>query len=181
MGTRGYKAWRLRKRYYIQYCQYDTYPTGLGKDIADSIPTNTEGYLTWLKAERELVEGWEAIWDDYLAVEPGAESTVGPPTLFQEHIPTWLAPLNDTWIEWVYIVDLDREVLSVNNGAHFKLDQIPKINWIESLADGGLGDKIALPGFVPEAAITNLVTEPSKVGQDIIKDLGDLRVEEVGT
>jgi len=56
-----------------------------------------------------------------------------------ERPPTWFAPLNNVMIEWVYIIDLDRELFSVNNGAHFRLDQISKLNWPEALGEGRLG------------------------------------------
>lgn len=41
-----------------------------------------------------------------------------------QRFPSSLAPLIDTWIEYVYTVELDRETFSVNNGAHFKLDRL---------------------------------------------------------
>lgn len=74
--------------------------------------------------------------------------------------PSWTAPLNDALIEWVYILDLDREIFSVNSGTHFKLDRVPNIDWISALADGALGDNIILPKLLPEEAIANVVTTP---------------------
>ena len=92
-----------------------------------------------------------------------------------------LAPLNDTWIEWIYIIDLDREVLTVNNGAHFKLDQVPHIDWINSLASGGLGDKISLPGIIPPESVTSLVAERTLLTSNLSQKLGDLNIIDVSS
>ncbi|KAL8825489.1 MAG: hypothetical protein Q9191_004387 [Dirinaria sp. TL-2023a] len=163
MGTRGYKAWRFRKRYYYQYNHYDSYPRGLGKELAGEIPPSSQKYSAWLEDQRRMVAEWEARWDEYLAVDPSSHNPLKLPDnldFMTEQPPSWMVPLNDIWIEWVYILDLDREIFSVNNGAHFKLDRIPHVDWIAALADGGLGDKIALPGLVREDAIANLVADP---------------------
>ena len=167
MGTRGYKAWRFRKRYYVQYNHWDSYPSGLGNDIAAQIPLDQDEYQAWLKSQREKLETWEAAWLAYLALDPAqvaSQEFHAPPKIFGEEeeaaLPSFLVPLNDLYIEWVYILDLDREIFSVNNGAHFKLDQVPHINWIEAIAVGELGDQIVLPGALPEEALANLVAEP---------------------
>ena len=164
MGTRGFKAWRFRKRYYVQYNNYDSYPSGLGKEIASGIPPSHQEYSAWLEEQRQMVAEWEAKWDAHLTVDPSTKACLKLPSNLPEFMietqPSWQVPLNDVFIEWVYILDLDREIFSVNNGAHFKLEQIPHVDWIAALADGELGDKIALPGVVPEDALANLVAEP---------------------
>lgn len=186
MGTRGYKAWRFRKRYYFEYNHWDSYPEGLGKELANTIPSDPDEYATWLEAQRKLVGEWAAAWDNYLAVDPDDSDpqTREAPNLadfMKENHPSWMVPLNDVWIEWVYIIDLDREIFSVNNGAHFKLGQIPHINWIEALDNGGLGDKIVLPNLVPEEAIANLVEEPSTVTSDAVTGTEQNATEQVSS
>lgn len=164
MGTRGYKAWRFRKRYYYHYNRYDSYPGGLGQELADGVPSISQEYSAWLEDQRKMVAKWEAQWDEYLAVDPSSDNPLELPDHLPEFMiqeqPGWMVPLNDLYIEWVYILDLDREVFSVNNGAHFKLDRISHIDWTAALADGGRGDKIVLPGMVPEDAVVNLVVDP---------------------
>ena len=163
MGTRGYKAWRFRKRYYVQYNHWDSYPSGLGTDIAAQIPSGKDEYQAWLKSQREELEVWEATWLAYLALDPtevASQKFHASPSIFGEVVPSFLVPLNDLYIEWVYVLDLDREIFTVNNGAHFKLDQIPHLDWIDALAVGELGDQIALPGAVPKDALANLVADP---------------------
>ena len=189
MGTRGLRVVRFRKRYYQFYQQYDSYPTGLGKEVAAGIPTDAVKYQEWLATQRKSAEEWDALYEAFLSVNGGNENPPNLPTFMQEQAPsllaplndTWLAPLNDTWIEWIYIVDLDREVFSVNNGAHFKLDQVPHIDWINSLADGGLGDKISLPGTIPLEAVTSLVAERTHQTGNVSQKLSDLSVIGVGS
>ena len=41
-------------------------------------------------------------------------------------LPSENPPEHDIFIEWTYIIDLDRMAFSVDNGAHFALDNIPR-------------------------------------------------------
>ena len=176
MGTRGLRVVRFRKRYYQFYQQFDSYPTGLGSEVAATIPTDAVKYKEWLATERKSAEEWEALYEAFLSVKPGNENPANLPEFMQRQVPSLLAPLNDTWIKWIYIVDLDREVFSVNNGAHFKLDQVPHIDWINSLASGGLGDQISLPGTIPPEAVTSLVSERTFQTSNLSQKLSDLNV-----
>lgn len=49
-------------------------------------------------------------------------------------LPCYKTGFNDLWIQWTYTIDLDREIFSVDNGGHFKLNRIPRDVWIEALA-----------------------------------------------
>ncbi|KAI4193083.1 MAG: hypothetical protein LQ350_008478 [Teloschistes chrysophthalmus] len=95
MGTRGYKAWRLRKRYYIKFNQWDTYPEGLGKEIVMTIPNNPSEYASWLQNQRNMVEEWEAAWTKLLAQpsSDGEETTI-PTFMAQCHPVTVLEDLS---------------------------------------------------------------------------------------
>ena len=165
MGACGYKAWRFRKRYYVQYNQWDSYPGGQVTDVAAEIPSDRDEYHAWLERQRDVLEAWETAWLAYLALDPAQvalQEFHAPPKILgeEEKVPSFLVPLNDLCIEWVFILDLDREIFTVNNGAHFKLDQVPHVNWIEALAVGELGYQIVLPGALPEEALANLVAGP---------------------
>lgn len=96
-------------------------------------------------------------------------------------IPSLLAPVSDKWIEWAYTVNLDREIFSVNNGAHFKLDQVSHIDQIDSLADRSLGDKIPILGTVHMDAATDLVLERSSQRDGSPEFLGDATVNDIGS
>lgn len=97
MGTRGYKAWRFRKRYYVQYNQWDSYPSRLGTDIAAQIPSDRDEYQAWLKSQREELETWEAAWLAYLALDPGQAASQefhAPTKIFGEEVPSFRASLS---------------------------------------------------------------------------------------
>ena len=159
MGTRGLKVWRYRKRYYATYNHWDSYPKGLGKELVSDIPTDPEAYQQWLEDKRKLVAEWHEKYEQFLTVVSDVKvSTDLPDELTGEYHPTYFAPANDLYIEWVYTFDLDNETFTVNNGAHFKLNKIPRQDdqWMGALADGPLGDKIVLPGKLPEDSIAHL-------------------------
>lgn len=61
--------------------------------------------------------------------------------------PVFWPPTNTLWIEWIYIIDLDRKLFSVGSHDsrghhHFKLDEIPE-DWIE-LSERARTKKIVL-------------------------------------
>ena len=179
MTTSGLRVVRFRKRYYsYSYQPAHSYPRGLGKDVADEIPKDAIEYQRWLADRRKYAKKWEALYKAFLSVKPGNILTTDVYAFMDDVIPSSLPPVvND--IDYIYTVDLDRETFSVNNGAHFKLEQIPHIDWIESLADGGLGDQISLPGAVPMEAVTHLVVEPKSQSSELSNTLCDLPVSDV--
>jgi hypothetical protein len=60
------------------------------------------------------------------------------------------------YIEYTYVIDLDREVLTVNNGAHFVLSRIPRDSWMRSLAFDDNSVALIIPNLVPQGSIANL-------------------------
>lgn len=146
--------------------------------IIRRIPTDRVKYLTWLQAERKQVEEWETFWNRKWAVKPGTKISWGD--LEFDNPPTWFAPLNDVNISWVYIIDLDRELFSVNNGAHFRLDQVSKLNWPETLGVGRLNDTFAFPARLQDGAITSLVADTCTVGAAETTGLRHQGTEQVG-
>ena len=126
-------------------------------------------YPAWRAAQRKSAEEWEALYEDFPSVRAGNKVTKNLPDFMRPYPPSLLTPLNSRRIEWIYIVDLDREAFSVNNGTHFKLDQIPHIDWISSLAKAALGDEVSLPGSVPEEAVTDLVVHYKIESSDLSK------------
>lgn len=125
----------------MYYNHYDSYPTGLGKAVVAGIRTAESGeYESWLASCREEYEILEDEFEDtewtitlgalengeFDASDPEDESI--PRQL--ECVPSVWPPSNDLMIEWVYTIDLDREIFSVNNHEHFPLGTIPK-DWME--------------------------------------------------
>ena len=179
MGTRGLRVVRFRKRYYIFYNHWDSYPEGLGTEIAAGIPSDAAKYQEWLAAQRKSAEEWEAVCEGFLSVQPGSMKTTDLPEFMHRNFPSSLTPLNDMYIEWVYTMDLDRETFTVNNGAHFKLEQVPHIDWIKALENGRLGDPIALPAALPRDGITSLVAEHPPQSSDLLEALSDITLSDV--
>ena len=131
MGTRGLRVYRLKKRYYVLYNHWDSYPDGLGKTIVAEIPSTPSDYQAWLSKQRQTVAEWEAEYERFITIGPGnhlyhpgvsaiigEENTEGEtanqeesddnevvsklPKYMADHFPSFLAPLNNTFIEWIY-------------------------------------------------------------------------------
>lgn len=167
MGTRGYRVIRFRGRYYRFYNHFDSYPEGLGTEIVSQIPTDPESYQQWLAARRQEALRWETALERFLCKkragyeDPDADTaaTVSDDTesetedderIWGEGLPGFTPVLNDLFIEWVYTIDLDFEVFTVDNGAHFHLKCIPRPGWIDALCHGWYGDRVSLSAHVPD-------------------------------
>lgn len=159
MRTRGFKAWRFRKRYYVEHMNHDSYPTGLGTWIARKIPGNGVDYLAWLEAERRMADKWEAKWDKSLAVKLHADlydddpEKVNQAGLLLSMISSSSGCISLTWIE--------RSPASTTAFTS---------SWTESRTSIGLMLLLvgAIPSLVPEEAIASLVADPVAVRSDII-------------
>ncbi|KAL8788906.1 MAG: hypothetical protein Q9213_001429 [Squamulea squamosa] len=156
MGTRGLTVWRFRKRYFPFYSKYDSYPQSLGKHLVNSIPTDLMKYQRWLQEKRQMVNDYDDRYDRFLSVpadinEQNRKQTSGrdedlgaaedsepsatvsklswqcPDFVDLCHPPSFVAPLNDLFIEWVYTINLDQEVFSINNKVHYHLAMVGEI------------------------------------------------------
>lgn len=173
MGTRGYRVIRFRGRYYRFYNHWDSYPDGLGKKIACEIPSDPKAYQEWLAAQRQEAQKWHDALDRFLCRESAEDAddieseaddderiTANQKQAWgvaTENLPDFQPALNDLYIEWVYTIDLDNEVFTIDNGAHVKLSHASDLFWISALAQGTYGDKILLPRCLPREAIADIV------------------------
>ena len=135
----------------------------------------------WLQAKRAELAEWDRILQESVLSIDSAEFQALPPPpstglvtqtstylpeprhctelhqrLKGEMAPSYRVALNDLFNEWVYTIDLDNEVFSVDNAAHFVLDKIPRNVWIESLAFDGHGRRLVLPHMVPPESLASL-------------------------
>lgn len=185
MGTRGFKTVRHRGRYYCFYTRYDSYPEGLGKKIQSKVPTNPEAYAKWLAEQREEYEILHKQLEEYLNArnyDAGEEPRINgrsaarpqldtrPLTMcYIKNLPTYLyESISEHDTLWDYVVDLDREVFTINNSAHMKLDSIPKCDWIQALTKAACNDHIILPGLVPKDCIADLVLKTDPTPMELI-------------
>ena len=172
MGTRGYRVVKFKGRYWIFYNHWDSYPDGLGDWLVQSIPADPEGYQKWLQSQRDLFGRWDSILQTILTIQPEDMYKLNsdePQThiihaTFDERLqgdaPSFYqSAFNDLFIEWVYVINLDREIFSVNNGAHFCLNQIPA-EWSTALFTDDMGHTFLLPQLVPTESVATLALDP---------------------
>ncbi|KAL8735796.1 MAG: hypothetical protein Q9166_000660 [cf. Caloplaca sp. 2 TL-2023] len=180
MGTRGLKVWRYKKRYFPIYNGHDSYPGGLGKWSVKTIPTDPEQYQKWLEDNRRMLTTWDAQYDKFLSikaqnddenrkdewgdeydsVDDHAEDPQRRPSFIHEfYHPSFIAPVNDTMIEWVYTFNLDQEVFSINNEIHYQFDKIPRDDsWYEVRSDMDEAP-IVVPTKIPADCLTILIKD----------------------
>ncbi|KAL8706678.1 MAG: hypothetical protein Q9201_000312 [Fulgogasparrea decipioides] len=126
------------------------------------IPTDQGEYRRWLNGKRNTAAEWHDQYEALISVKPN-EGAQAPDYYY---LPSFLAPVNNLMIEWVYIIDLDKETFSVNNGAHFWLDRIPGDEWIQSLVYESCEERevIAMPDEVLAESVANLAIDTSVTG-----------------
>ena len=138
----------------------------------ESIPADPEDYQEWLQSQRDFFGKWDSILQRILTIQPEDMYKLHldePQThvihatfdeLLQGDAPSYYQSEFDyTWFEWIYIINLDREIFSVNNGAHFRLNQIPA-GWSKALFTDDTGHIFLLPQLVPPESIATLALDP---------------------
>ncbi|KAG9087991.1 hypothetical protein FRC06_002269, partial [Ceratobasidium sp. 370] len=130
MGTRGYRAYRYKNRYYRQYTRLDSYPSYGGQNFANLIPRDALEREAWIETvikalqegvdqrRRDNVEDRE---DKITVPESYKDSEVS----FEDILDTneWVVP--GIMIGWTYVIDLDYRAFTVNGVLHFNLDNMP--------------------------------------------------------
>ncbi|KAL6713258.1 hypothetical protein ACLMJK_008723 [Lecanora helva] len=177
--NRALRVHRFRKRYYPMDIYWDGYPAALGKRIVDEIPAAPEAYRIWLSSLRATSAQRDESYEKFLTFLPGnvnkrplgrvvsedddpknedLEYPLQPPDWMGEVYPSFFPPVSSTFIEYVYTVDLDNEVFTVNNSAHFALAKMPHIDWMKALTrSGSFSTYFVLPGVIPQEAMVDLV------------------------
>lgn len=174
MGTRGYRIIKFKGRFWIFYNNYDSYPDGLGKSLVNGIPVDPEEYQKWLQSQRDFFAKWDSLLQKLLIIQPEDmhqlhENEPYRPIfhaafddrLPQDAPPFYASGFGDGYIEWTYTIDLDREVFSVDSGAHFRLKHIPRNDeWIKALFLDTEGNRFLLPQLLPADSIATLSLDP---------------------
>ena len=141
----------------------------------DSIPADPEQYQKWLQSQRDLFTKWDSLLNEILTIQPEdmrkllsdepqeAVFFAAFDDRLQANAPPSYAPGgidgHGSYIEWTYTIDLDREVFSVGDGAHFTLNKIPGL-WDEALCMDRASNRFLLPQLVPEKSVATLVLDP---------------------
>ncbi|KAI0877730.1 hypothetical protein GGS24DRAFT_94559 [Hypoxylon argillaceum] len=137
MGTRGLEIVRFRGRYYIRYNQYDSYYEGLGAEIIAKIPADPEEYQKWLEKMRaEYADKQKELEDHVYEIRDSSKPDY---SYFKGlmALPSELPRLTSHDAEYFYIINLDREVLTMNFSIHWKLGHIPRSDdlWLKAIAE----------------------------------------------
>ena len=182
MGHSGLRIVRFRKRHYM-FIEYDPWPDCLGLQVAREIPADTAKYQEWLAAQRKSAEEWEVLYEDFLSVKPGNEVTTKTdlPDFMLEQPPSLFPPLAKGCIEWIYTVDLDREIFSVSNEDHFKLEQVPHIEWIDAIYGESLVDQVSLLDPVPMKDVIDFVNEHTSQNGELSDALSSITMNDVSS
>ncbi|RSL40667.1 hypothetical protein CEP54_016051 [Fusarium duplospermum] len=166
MGTRALEIVRFNKRYYIRYHRLDGYCRGLGTKIVARIPTDTQAYREWLQRKRDRYVEHERRLEEHIYSRCGESDSEQDDASFCQFVllPSELPQLNQLDFEYVYILNLDCEVFTVNFGAHWKLSSIPRDDvWRLAMADSMYAYKPTLSlDACPEEMMASLALEYSR-------------------
>ncbi|KAI1734271.1 hypothetical protein F4680DRAFT_357644 [Xylaria scruposa] len=147
MGTRGFSIVRFRQRYYVRFRRLDSYFEGLGAEIVASIPADPEAYQQWLESMRAEYAALERALERHVyEIRNGCKPNF---SLFREFValPSELLELNVELVHnYVYIINLDCEILTMQHGIHWKLGNIPRHDnlWLRSITDSIYSDVCTL-------------------------------------
>jgi len=116
MGTRGYKVYRYKGRYFVYFHLCDSYPDCYGVEVLRQLPRNVskKRFEQWVRAIQEDLEG------QYEHMKDSRSRSTDYVTDKQ--------PVNTAFIEWIYEIDLDNLIFHVNAQPMFRLDNMPPRN-----------------------------------------------------
>ena len=109
----------------------------LGETLVSSIPSDPEGYRKWLQALRGRYTKWDALLQKLLCIREIQVNRIErenewPITLdkafhgrMESDFPDHKAAKDHRKTTVFFTIDLDLEVFSINNRAHYRLSNIP--------------------------------------------------------
>ena len=114
MGTRGYRVYRHKGRYFVYYNHSDSDPDCYGVDVLHEIPRSVskEKFEKWVKATQEDLDS------QYEKIKNSQDRVYV----------TNKQPADFGYIKWIYEIDLDNLIFHVNAQPMFRLDNMPPGN-----------------------------------------------------
>ncbi|OAX34615.1 hypothetical protein K503DRAFT_430709 [Rhizopogon vinicolor AM-OR11-026] len=120
MGTRGYYVYRYRNIYFIYYANSDSYPRGLGITMLQSMRQPN----AIAKERQRFQEILDRLRDtSYPRVPKELRRARFDKGL--DFIPQKNRPQNDGCIEWIYEIDLDRNIFHIDGIPFYSLECLP--------------------------------------------------------
>ena len=204
MCTPACRLLHFRGRYYyVQGSRWNCSPDDYGSKIVNEIPIDPEEYQEWLAEQRAKASGWASALEKFLHVkrpvaketndqefddrlsEIASEVSERAPQYWDYirrdvkylPLPSYMPVFNDGDVKWVYVIDLDREIFSVDHGAHFNLGNIPRSGWIDALDKTCNGHRLVLPDVLPDDAVSSLVVRPESPDVQLIRLYEGLCIE----
>ncbi|KAL8938607.1 MAG: hypothetical protein Q9211_003132, partial [Gyalolechia sp. 1 TL-2023] len=188
MGTRGLRIVRFRGRYWGFSHRWDSYHKGMGNSLVESIPTDPEEYKKWLQASRELFARWDDLLQVLMSIEPASlrnintdQSLVGVlDEAFDARLEKFPTPFLDLSIDFTYTFDLDHEVFSIDNSAHFHLQHIPRNSkWIDAVCLDDFNRRFVHPRLTTEESLASLAVDNHTLLRTDCRDWKTLPTKEV--
>lgn len=172
MGMSGFRIIRFRGRHWI-FCHHSR-AEFLGQWLVNSVPTNPEQYQEWLQSQRDTFSKWDSLLQEFLTIHPEdmqklrSDEPLTPvfhaafDNKMYRNAPPYYKPGPDHYpLRCAYTIDLDRELFSVDNSAHFRLNHIPRNNkWVKALFQDSHRNTTLLPHLVPAESVATLVLDP---------------------
>jgi len=124
-------------------------------------------HLATLETDKSLASVWDAAaFDKTLEEDP----------------PTYVVPsFHESNMEWIYTIDLDLEVFSVDHGAHYRLNEIPRQReWINAMALDDANHRLARPQYVSTGSTASLTVEIDDFAQETSGYWDSLEKKKVG-
>ena len=204
MRTTGCRIIHFHGRYFRYHDQWDDSPVDYDSDIVSEIPIDPEGHQRWLAKQRAKASEWASAVEKFLHVkrpiaketeeqdfndrlsETASEASEEVLRHWTQYVyghvedlplPSYMPVFNNRNVEWVFVIDLDREIFSVDNGAHFQLEIIPRCGWIDALDKTYYEHRLALPDRVPDNAVTSLVVTPAPPDVQLVRLYEELDIE----
>ncbi|KAG1729435.1 hypothetical protein EDB19DRAFT_1856725 [Suillus lakei] len=135
MGTRGYYVYRYRNIYFAYYNHCDSYPDVLGVDMVQSMRSP--------RAITKKREELKRILDQRKDSRKSDGFTISS-----------RRPQNNLMIEWIYEIDLDRNIFHINGIPFFNLECLPDedtfVKYIPEQHYDNYGRIACTPGCLPE-------------------------------
>ncbi|KAG8754360.1 hypothetical protein FRC11_006699, partial [Ceratobasidium sp. 423] len=139
MGTEGYFGYRYQGTYYRKYLTRGAYPSGFGQRFADAIPRDPSALQSWIEDRIRMLENAMTTYEEDIC----PDGDIDEMDLGYELVDDTDWTLGSEDIEWVYVIDLDNRVFTINGTAHLRLDNMPPSDpGLDSYHDG---DRLSIP------------------------------------